>query len=303
MTKLDASPSCENRMAALDSLARRASRDCRRAVGRNRKSEIRDQKSDDGAGFAIPESICQLRFDELPITTRLVNVLRSIGARTLGDLQGCTPFELLQYKNCGLRTLREIKQLIERALSGEFDVAQIEEHTAAPELLTLLEQGMAKLSPRQRQFLLARIGGEGLPCLTFKETGRRHGLTRARAHQVVVKALDTLRKTYGPRIPRLLEILNRHCLSDPPKAFGAGLTPALLEQWIGESSSPAVAGRLSREAQVHLIAALDKNIPWYVESSPKAFGPDKPDLNPANLARALRLAVASEIPRSYGGSG
>jgi hypothetical protein len=67
-----------------------------------------------GAGFVIPESVCQLRFDELPITTRLVNVLRSIGAQTLGDLQGCTPFELLQYKDCGWRTVGEIEQLITR---------------------------------------------------------------------------------------------------------------------------------------------------------------------------------------------
>jgi hypothetical protein len=249
----------------------------------------------DGAGFVIPESVCQLRFDELPITTRLANVARSIGVRTLGDLQGCTPFELLQYKDCGWRTVGEIEQLIKRAISGEFDVARTDDSTVAAELLTLLEQGMAELSPRDRRFLLARIGG-----LTFEEIGRRFGFTRARAHQVVAKTLDTLRKIWGPRVPRLLEIVKRRCLSIPNCS---GLTPALLEQWIGESSSPAVAGRLSREAQVRLIAALDKNIPWYVESSPKTFGPDKPDLNLANLARALRLAVASEIPRSYGGSG
>jgi RNA polymerase sigma factor (sigma-70 family) len=213
------------------------------------------------AGFVIAESVCQLRFGELPITTRLVNVLRSIGAQTLGDLQGCTPFELLQYKDCGWRTVGEIKQLIERAISGEFDETQIEESAAAAELLTLLEQGMAKLSPRERQFLLARIGEEGLPCLTFEEIGRQCALTRARVQQLVARALDTLRKSWGPRIPRLLEIMKHRCLSDPA---AAGLTPALLEQWIG---LPAAAGessrifRLSRKAHVRLIAALDKNIP------------------------------------------
>src|SRR5215470_11129905 len=93
----------------------------------------------DAARFAIPESICPLSFNELPITTRLANVARSIRARSLGDLNGRNAFELLQYKVCGWRTIGEIQQLIERAVSGEFDVGQIEEATAAAELLSLLE--------------------------------------------------------------------------------------------------------------------------------------------------------------------
>jgi hypothetical protein len=249
----------------------------------------------DGAGFVIPESVCQLRFDELPITTRLANVARSIGVRTLGDLQGCTPFELLQYRDCGWRTVDEIQQLIGRAISGDFDepqIRQLPDSTAVAELLTLLEQGIAKLSSRENEFLLARIGGE-----TFEEIGRRCGFTRARVHQVVVKALDALRKSWGPRIPRLLEMMKRRCLSIPNSSE---LTPALLAQWIGDS---ATSLRLTREVQLRLIAALDKNIPCWVESSPKAFGSDKLELDLAGLARALRLATAPEIPRSYGGSG
>ena len=216
-----------------------------------------------GASFAIPESICQLQFDELPITGRLANIVRSIGVRTLGDLKGRSPSELLQYKNCGRRTLSELQQLIERAISGEFDETHIEDSTAAAELLTLLDQGMAKLlRRRENQFLLARIGGEDLPCLTFEEIGRRCALTRQRVHQVVAKALDTLRKSWGPRVPRLLEMIKRRCLS-----MGCPLTPALLEQWIGESSRDF---RLSRKAQVRLIAALDKNTARWLEKHDEA---------------------------------
>ena len=114
----------------------------------------------DATNFVIPESICHLAFNELPITTRLGNVVRSLGARNFGDLNGRSAFELLQYKACGWVTISEIQQLIERAISGEFDVAQIEEATATAELLNLLEQGLAKLPLRERQFLLARIGGQ-----------------------------------------------------------------------------------------------------------------------------------------------
>jgi Sigma-70, region 4 len=234
-----------------------------------------------GAGFAIPESICQLQFHELPITGRLANIVRSIGARTLGDLKGRSPFELLQYQNCGKRTLREIQQLIERAISGEFGDPQIEDSTAAVELLTLLEQGIAKLSPRENQFLLLRIGGDDLPCLSFAEIGRRCALTRARVHQIVAKALDTLRKNWGPRVPRLLEMIKRRCLS-----MGCPLTPALLEQWIRESSRNF---RLPRKAQVRLIAALDKNIVCSLEKHEGAGRIGPAHAEPARIARPRQL--------------
>ena len=115
---------------------------------------------EDAASFAIPESICHLSFSELPVTRRLANVVRSIGARSLGDLHGRSAFEMLQYRACGWSTISEIQQLIERAVSGEFDVAQIEEAAAAAELLRLLEQGLAKLPLRDRQFVLARVGAQ-----------------------------------------------------------------------------------------------------------------------------------------------
>jgi hypothetical protein len=91
--------------------------------------------------------------------------------------------------------------------------------------------------------------------MTFAEIGRRHGLTRARVHQAVVKALGILGKTWGPRIPRLLEMMRAHCVSIPN---GSRPTPALLERLVGDASKSV---SLSPEAQLRLIAALDKNTP------------------------------------------
>jgi len=217
----------------------------RRRLG---KAHASHTKAGTEARFSIPESVCKLQFDELPITRRLASVVRSIETRTLCDLNGLSACELLQCKNCYWRTVAEIEQLIERAIAGEFDVVRIEEPEAAAELLTLLELGMAKLSRRENQFLLARIRG-----LTFAEIGQRFGLTRARVHQVTAKALHALRKTWGPRVPRLLDMV-KHRLS---LSNASELTPALLEQWVDESSRCL---RLSRKAHVRLIAELDADI-------------------------------------------
>ena len=237
---------------------------------------------EDAATFAIPESIYHLALNELPLTTRLANVVRSMGAWSLGDLNGRSAFELLQYKACGWGTISEIQQLIERAVSGEFDVGQIEQATAAAELLRLLEQGLPKLPLRDRQFVLARIGaqirgrrspGADLFCLTYAEIGQRYGLTRARVHKIFANTVESLRKVWGPRVPRLLEVIKWRCLSAV-----CPLTPQLLEKWVvssaGFSSRPTTRDylngfRLSMEAHVRLIAALDKNIPCWPETNHK----------------------------------
>src|SRR5439155_22056911 len=140
----------------------------------------------------------------------------------------------------------------------------------------------AKLQLRERQFILARIGaqtrsgsspGADLPFLTYAEIGRRYGLTRARVHKVFANTLDNLRKIWGPRVPRLLEVIKWRCLSTI-----CPLTPQLLSKWV---DSPAAFSqrqtardyfstfRLPREAHVRLIAALDKTIPCWLETNHK----------------------------------
>src|SRR4029453_8132357 len=238
--------------------------------------------------FVVPESISQLRFAEMPITSRLANVAQLIGLRTLGDLNGRSAFELLRCKDCGWGTVRELGELIERAISGEFDEGQIEESARPTELLRLLEEGMAKLSPRDKQLLLARIGGEDVPPATLEEIGQQHALTRARIQQILEKTLNTLKKTWGPRVPRLLEAVKRRCFANV-----CPLTPALLRQWIGESHSTF---QLSPKAQVRLIGALDKNVPCWPNQPDGVGGVDNSirrlDLDLAKLARKANGCIA-----------
>jgi Sigma-70, region 4/Bacterial RNA polymerase, alpha chain C terminal domain len=244
--------------------------------------------------LVVPESISQLRFAELPITSRLANVVQSIGLRTLGDLNSRSASELLRCKNCGWRTVVEIGQLIERAISGEFDEAEIEESARPTELLRLLEEGMAKLSPRDKHLLLARIGGEGVPPTTLEELGQQHALTRARVQQVLQKTLRNLRKTWGPRLPRLLEAVKRRCFSNV-----CPLTPALLGQWIDEAHSTF---QLSPKAQVRLIGALDEDVPCWPNQQDGVGGVDNSirrlDLDLAKLARNANGCIA--VADAYG---
>jgi hypothetical protein len=73
------------------------------------------------------------------------------------------------------------------------------------------------------------------------------------------------------------------------------LNPALLERWIGDCRKRF---RLSRKAQVRLIAALDEDIPCWPEKHHRAVRIDdstrKLDLDLANLAREAggHIAVA-----------
>jgi Sigma-70, region 4 len=239
--------------------------------------------------FVIPGSISQLRFAELPITSRLTNLFRSIGLRTLGDLNGRSAFELLQWKNCGWRSVVEIGQLIERAISGEFDEAEVGAFARPTELLRLLEAGIAKLSPRDKQLLLARIGGENVPPPTLEALGQQHAVTRARVQQILEKTLNTLKKAWGPRVPRLLEVVKRRCFSNV-----CPLTPALLRQWVDESHDTF---QLSPKAHVRLIGALDEDVPCWPNQHGGVGSIDSSihrlDLDLAKLARNANGCIAT----------
>jgi hypothetical protein len=274
----------------LDALVRQA----HSSVEQTREPQAGSLLPGNDVGLVVSESISQLRFAELPITNRLANVVQSIGIRTLGDLNGRSASELLRCKNCGWRTVGEVGQLIERAISGEFDEAQIEESARPTELLRLLEEGMANLSPRDKHLLLARIGGEGLPPSTLEAIGKQHSLTRARVQQIFEKTLHTLKRTRGPRVPRLLEAVKRRCLSNV-----CPLTPELLEQWIGESHSTF---QLSPKAQVRLIRALDEDVPCWPNQQDGVGGIDSSirrlDLDLAKLVRNANGCIA--VADTYG---
>ena len=221
-----------------------------RRVASGRKP--RRTKSRQG-NLSIPNSICHLRLAELPATRRLHSVLKAWGVQKLGDLRGRNLSELLTQRHCGVRTVLALQHLIQLAVAGEFDQSRIRQSNAAEALLNLIETAIARLPNSDRRLILKRIGVGEQPPLTLQQLGYERGLTRERIRNILEKLLDVIRKTFGPRIPRLLERVKKSCISNI-----CPLTPALLEQWAPKFQSRL---RLSAKAHVRITGALDNSIP------------------------------------------
>lgn len=205
--------------------------------------------------FMIPESVGNLEFADLPSSTRLETMVRKFGMRSLSDLQGRNAIELLRCSNVGVGTIVEIQRLLARASNGEFNGAPVEPSAAPAALLTLVEAGLALLETRDRDLLLDRIGARGTGAATLEQLARDYHLTRERVRQITQETVSKLRKTWGPRIPYLLEVVKARCLSKL-----CPLSPDLLEHWI-----KGFEARLQLESATHvrLIGALDREFPCW----------------------------------------
>ena len=69
----------------------------------------------------IPQIVFHLPIEALPLSVRLDNVLNALNVRELGELDGMSFNEFQKTRNCGLKTVNELKEILERANVGEFD--------------------------------------------------------------------------------------------------------------------------------------------------------------------------------------
>jgi hypothetical protein len=207
------------------------------------------------AAYSVPKHVRDLSMAELPVSKRLQHLSERISAKVLGDFDGVFPAQLLEYKNCGRRTVSELRRLISRADSGEFHTARLAKTDTIPELLRLIEGALPRLSPRDREMVFYRFGLKGGEPETLEKIGRRYGFTRERIRQILEKSAAIIRTAWGPRIPRLLDVLRERCL-----AATLPLTPELLEKWVGDD---ALKSKLTSAVQVRFIGLLDEEIPCW----------------------------------------
>ena len=229
--------------------------------------------------LVVPESFRHLRLTQLPVSTRLRNVLRSMRIRTLGGVDGRLVGEFLRRKNCGRRSVLELEQLIQRAASGEFDDSNIEKPDAPAALLNLIEASITKLPDRDRNFVLARVGAGRKRRATLEQLGQRYGMTRERVRVILEKLFGVIMRSYGPRIPQLLERVRQRCISNI-----CPLTPELLHQWARQFRSRI---ELAPKAHVRIISSLDERIPCW----PNGHEPLRIDENVRRLGVSLAGVV------------
>ena len=224
------------------------------------------QLPDDVADMAAPNSVAahelevpkwarHFHFRDLPIGPRLGHVLQALGLTRLGELHGRSVSEFLACKNCGVRTIAKMRELIARAAAREFDAESHDDAKAPAELLRLIEAELAVLDARDRELLLDRVGGRRRAPQTLEQIGRRQGVTRERVRQVQDEMLERLRKCRGPRIPQLLDIVEKRCVSAV-----CPLTPELLTSWVAAHPEGI---SLPAAAHVRLIGALREEIPCW----------------------------------------
>jgi RNA polymerase alpha subunit/sigma-70-like protein len=150
------------------------------------------------ARFFVPAELQHLKISHLPISVRLEGVLRQMKVRELGQLHGISVEEFKAIRNCGRKTIQEVGALLVRAINGEFSISAVAlQKLILSDLLSLIDSLIEKLRPRDKEWLLSRLGTKGsIP--TLEEVGRKAGVTRERVRQVVEKALDFIRKM-GPK--------------------------------------------------------------------------------------------------------
>jgi len=195
---------------------------------------ILSPKSGESEPFRIPREAHDLKPSELPLSVRLENVLRAMGIDRLGELQGVSVDQFWKERNCGKRTVEELRRLLERVAAGEFQPPRKDFTTAdAGEMIKDLEGILDKLPlPRDRKIFLMRLGAETEEAPILKDVGTKFKVTRERVRQIEHKSLTRVRREGGPRLAAQLRAVASFC-----RDRRATLTPALLSQWLGKNAN------------------------------------------------------------------
>src|SRR5262249_10978693 len=117
------------------------------------------------------------------------------------------------------------------------------------------EAAIQRLPSDDRRLVLERLGRGGSLPLTLEQLGTPRGLTRQGIRSTLQTLLAEIRRTFGPRIPRLLHQNKRNLLFNL-----CPLTPQLLEKLAPGFRTQL---RLSPEAHVRAIDAIDESIPCW----------------------------------------
>ena len=196
--------------------------------------------------FSVPEPIRNQPPRDLPLSVRLANSLTALNVHTLGELHGRPEADLLLVKNCGPKTVAELRSLFQRAAAGEFSPPPDAADSGPVELVQLLDKLLASLPERDLKVLCLRLGGEPGEKMTLDAVGQVVQLTRERIRQIVKTCLRQLRQAGSHRLRwHLEEMIDR--------GREAGLPP--LAELLEENLPPGT-GRFRPAFYIRLIDKL-----------------------------------------------
>jgi hypothetical protein len=242
------------------------------------------------ARFFVPPELQHLKISHLPISVRLEGVLRQMKVRELGQLHGISVEEFKAIRNCGRKTIQEVGALLVRAINGEFSISAVAlQKLSLSDLPTLIDSLVETLSPRDKEWLLSRLGAKGsIP--TLEEVGQKAGVTRERVRQVVEKALGSIRKAGGPKLGHLLRKIAHDC-----SRLVCPLTPDLFPQWMQPSKK---AWQYELELYPRLAHELSPRIPFWPNGQEPAISRDKRTEAVAQCVEDVVREAGGAIPLS-----
>jgi hypothetical protein len=215
----------------------------------------------------VPAELRHLKISHLPISVRLEGVLRQMKVRQLGELHDISVEDIRAIRNCGRKTIQEVEALLARAIRGEFSISAVAlQRLSLLDLPNLIDSLIEKLSGRDKEWLLSRLGASGsIP--TLEEVGQKAGVTRERVRQVVEKALGFIRKAGGPKLGHLLRKMADDC-----SRLVCPLTPDLFAQWTQPSNK---AWQYKLAFYPRLAHELNPRIPFWPNGQEPAISRDK----------------------------
>jgi hypothetical protein len=202
-----------------------------------------------------------LRTDEIGLSQRARNVLKTANIEFVGDLAAKTESQLRGFASCGRLTINEIKtKLEELGLRLSFFVSNWsaeaaqrirEEQDAIPDSpINALRRNLNIIPPsefledelhaildsvpdkRGTEIALKQLGWSGSGQRTLESVGEEYSVTRERVRQIVKRKNDNIRKQYfeTPRLDEALSAIRECC-----PATGARLAAELRLRGISKS--------------------------------------------------------------------
>ena len=183
---------------------------------------------------ACPQVLLDLELDRLPFSGRVQRVLIDLGLHTLGDLFATPKKVLLDRKNFGPESWKELGQVLTRVVRRGLDQVIGPPPAKVAGLDHMVRLLMDRISdPRLRTILTYRAGLAGKERATLEELGGRLGLSRERVRQLAERTREDLHRSLGGLLDRLAAEVDQalqegggmagiQVLADLPLAQGRG---------------------------------------------------------------------------------